>query len=87
MFRGAKLTGVRNGGILLCPIHPDGETRRVMTAWLRGVSAASVEVPSGIPQRVFDFVWRVVDSTNSDINRVGCWKRPDRAAISDRANL
>ena len=72
MFRGAKVTGVRDERILLGPIQPDGETRRVVAAWPQEVKAACVEVAQRqICDRTFEKIWRIVDLANTDINWVG----------------
>ncbi len=72
MFRGVKVTGVRDERILLGPIQPDGETRRVVAAWPQEVKAACVEVAQRqICDRTFEKVWRIVDPANTEINRVG----------------
>lgn len=72
MFRGAKVTGVRDERILLGPIQPDGETRRVVAAWPQEVKAACVEIAQRqICDRTFEKVWRIVDPANTEINWVG----------------
>lgn len=72
MFRGAKVTGVRDERILLGPIQPDGGTRRVVAAWPQEVRAACVEVARRrIPDCTFERVWRIVDPANTDLNWVG----------------
>lgn len=71
-FRGVKVTGVREGPILLGPIQPDGTIRHVVRRWPADVWDACRKVAEGtLPKETLLAAWHAIAPSSDTLNLVG----------------
>lgn len=71
-FRGVKVTGVKDGPILLGPILPDGTICHVVRRWPADVWDACRKVAEGkLPKETLLAAWNAVAPSSNTLNLVG----------------